>query len=201
MCFFFWRCYFNIVLKRACLKCFHCCSEIGKSNFSVCPWNFFFFLAGRVIWFVKHWTGVSFPTFPSWAMYLTDMTAHDVRAGLRSSLSETSRSFPFVGVEGVYTRVGDPLFPHCRLLTRGGEGGGDWHDHQFIYWLVGNLPRVQNCLLVSYWVQKKCTRVGFEGVQNCIFFFSLVKCLIFFLWIWILISPFRPLTDSIDKTW
>lgn len=34
------------------------------------------YVQGRfIIWFVKHWTGVSFPTFPSWEMYLTDITA------------------------------------------------------------------------------------------------------------------------------
>lgn len=63
-----------IVMKQACLKCIDCCFKIGDKVF------FFFFFSCMcedvfIIWFVKHWTGVSFPTFPSWEMYLTDITA------------------------------------------------------------------------------------------------------------------------------
>lgn len=105
-------------------------------------------------------------------MYLTDMTAHDVRAGLRSSLSETSRSFPFVGVEGVYTRVGDPLFPHCRLLTRGGEGGViGMIINSFIDWS----EICQGCK-IACWLATESKRSALELVSKefrTVFFFFL----------------------------
>lgn len=59
-----------VVMKQACLKCIDCCFEIGDKVFFLCMCEDVF-----IIWFVKHWTGVTFPTFPSWEMYLTDITA------------------------------------------------------------------------------------------------------------------------------
>lgn len=56
-------------MKQACLTCFDCCSEIGDKSFLLV------FKCVRedvcMVWFVRHWTGASFPTFPRWETYLT----------------------------------------------------------------------------------------------------------------------------------
>lgn len=80
-----------IVMKQACLKCIDCCFEIGDKSF----FFFLMYVQGHffIIWFVKHWTGVSFPTFPSWEMYLTDITAQKTPASTDVS-SQMKRILP-----------------------------------------------------------------------------------------------------------